>query len=246
MDTISREAVRRDIEAHLVSEGLAGIPWGMEIAFPTSSPAIVEIRHRAHPRDKEKVTHRIDMGDREAIAATALDHARRILRAATRSRAAMTRKEGQIPLHMLEAHPLLMLFRRLASAGRAALDGDIKTVNGAYQKAHMLTVRIDRRGFEFCQSDGSSVIEFDGDMPDTVLAALAGRRLLEVVALPPSGDPKLDAAVARVTIAEARRGRDRPTPVVVLQLEPTPVVEVAPTPPGEDGSWKDMEPRPLA
>jgi hypothetical protein len=241
-----RAAVRRDIEGHLRDNGLDGIPWGLEIAFPPNSPPVVEIRHLAHPGDKDKTTSRVEMVNREAVRAAALDHGRRVVRSTARARAAMTRKEGPMPLHMLEAHPLLMLFRRLASAGRAALDGDIKTVDGAYHKAHMLTVRIDRRGFEFCQSDGSSVIEFDGDMPDTVLAALAGRRLVDVVALPPSGEPKLDAAVARVTIAEARRGRDRPTPVLVLELEPTPVVEVAPTPPGEDGSWKDMEPRPLA
>lgn len=242
----TRTAVRRDIERHLRDNGLDGIPWGLEIAFPPADPPVVEIRHLAHPRDKDKTIGRVDMLDAEAIRATALDHARRVLRSAARARAAMMRSQGPMPLHMLEAHPLLMAFRRLAADGRAALDGDIRTVKGCYHEARDLAVRIDGRALEFCQSEGRSVLEIAGDIPDTVLTAIAGRRLLDVVALPSSGDDRLDMAVAGITIAEARRGRDRPNQVVVLHLDPTPVVEVEPTPPGEDGSWKTMEPIPLA
>lgn len=179
--------------------------------------------------------------DIEAVIAMGVRHAMAMNRRDARARAleAGGHDVHRPPVHMVEASPLIALAWTLVATGRAGIDGTVYIDNG--QLLLRGTAIMSPEGGMAIDGARTLIIPSDKAWPDTVLAAMTGRPLRDVVALPACGRPDIDEAVATLEITEASQD-DRE---IVMRVGSTPVLVLTEDDHGDDRTWLAMEPIPV-
>jgi len=132
------------------------------------------------------------------------------------------------PHHSLLAHPVHALAARTRPPA---------TVNSDYDVARgMMQFTRGETRIEILSGDRAYLAMHGITVPETLLNSMSGRRLVEIVDLPRSGDPVVDEAVAMVEVEEGFMTGTEMRDVVLLLL-PTPWVPLLPAPEGVDPDW---------
>lgn len=243
--TLLRHALRARLAAHGRSipeglvirhrEGRAGEPDSVDVRDdPLPTETCTRFTHVADPVGA-------DGRATEAFLAAAVRHADQMRRARSRLDAlvAAGHDPRNPPRHAVEAHPMIALALTLADMGEAGVSGETGVQEGVMwardleMTAAGVTVGI--------RTATSARIRFDGIWPET-LGAISAIPLRDVLELPKCGREAIDHAVAALVVARSWIDGGRLT----LELEPTSVIQIDATPPGEDGRWKTLEPIPSA
>ena len=241
--------LRALLRARLATSGMAAIPKNMVIRYEDGPSPCIEIRHRPCATERCSVHDKVTGfdGSHDAISRfldVATLHAQAMHRRAARM-AALERAGHDAdspPLHAVEAHPLIVLARRLMDEGKGGISAVLEIEDGV-MLARPLTLTLDGARVTMATVRESQV-RIAGEWPEAVVATMGGRRLDEVLSLPSTRDGALDDAVHDLVVASAE-GLGGADPELVLRLRPAPAVALANTPPDEDGAWKDMVPRPM-